>query len=939
MSRTLAPLIILVLAAALVPIASSAVPARAEPGLPPFCWVLDSPHADQISPGGETFLREACTPDSRSARPEPVEGRTTAQHGSTNTTPSGAVFFGSDVLVNDPGADTPPNTTQSEVTIVECGGTTLAAWNDSGSASSGTFTGYARSFDDGRTWADLGNIPGPTGSDPVLAADSDCRFYFAAIGQIDGCGAIGVVSSDNGGSSWGPVVNASPGLECSAFQDKEWMAVDTSGGSDDGNVYLCWDERAGAGVTVYFSRSTDRGQSFSDPIAISSFGSGSATGCQVQVDRDGRIYVVWTEGSDLSIRIRASDDGGESFESAMAVADTLRVGEFGFCGAGSQRPLLNGDIRAFNWPGFAIHPETGSLHVVWNDASIDGADIFYTRSSDGVGTWSDPVRINDDATQTDQFQPAIAFSGDGVLRALWLDRRLDPVDNEKIDAFSVASFDEGETFEPNERISDVSFGVPPVNPNFDPEVVSCYMGDYHGITGVADWHYMAWADNRNLVDGRPDPDVFFDKRSAAVVRVAVTRTDDPSPGVCLPSDCSLREAIVTANQTTGPAEIRVPAGNYALTISGVGEGAGLTGDLDISGDVIIYGDGANTTFVDAQGNDRVLEVHAGSVTISGLSIRGGFTVGVPDGVDANGPGVRNHASLVLDALSISGNLVDRSGSGGGVYNSGALLLRNSIVFSNGSVFDGGGVHNTGTMSVTNSTITDNVVAFSGGGGFGNTGSALLNNVTLSRNESGIVEGVEGNVRVINIENRLGSLDIVNSIVEGDAEFNCFGEIRSLGHNIENGDSCGFDAPGDLPNTDPLLASRGINGGPTLTIPISDASPALDAGDPAVCLLSDQRGFARPIDGDNEGGAVCDIGAFEFGSFPLGDVDCSLQTDVLDALDILQAVADLASPECVDLVGDANCDGAKDAGDALTVLRHLAALSLNRPADCPPFGFG
>ena len=243
--------------------------------------------------------------------------------------------------------------------------------------------------------------------------------------------------------------------------------------------------------------------------------------------------------------MRSSGNGGATFGSTNLIAVTGRVGQFGSCG-GSTRPLLNGDIRAFNWPGFAVHPTTGSLHVVWNDASIDGADVFYSRSFDGGETWSGPKRLNDDATTTDQFQPAIAFSDDGVLRAFWLDRRGDPSNNMLIGTFSATSFDEGATFELNERIGDVSFSVPPINPNFDPQIAFCYMGDYNGITGVGDWHYMVWSDNRNFVAGRPDPDVFFDKRSNSLMKLSVTRTDDPPPDFCAPGDCSLREAILAA---------------------------------------------------------------------------------------------------------------------------------------------------------------------------------------------------------------------------------------------------------------------------------------------------------------------------------------------------------------------------------------------------------
>lgn len=41
------------------------------------------------------------------------------------------------------------------------------------------------------------------------------------------------------------------------------------------------------------------------------------------------------------------------------------------------------------------------------------------------------------------------------------------------------------------------------------------------------------------------------------------------------------------------------------------------------------------------------------------------------------------------------------------------------------------------------------------------------------------------------------------------------------------------------------------------------SPAIDAGWPADCALDDQRGVSRLIDGNRDGTANCDIGAFEY----------------------------------------------------------------------------
>jgi hypothetical protein len=112
----------------------------------------------------------------------------------------------------------------------------------------------------------------------------------------------------------------------------------------------------------------------------------------------------------------------------------------------------------------------------------------------------------------------------------------------------------------------------------------------------------------------------------------------------------------------------------------------------------------------------------------------------------------------------------------------------------------------------------------------------------------------------------GTATFINTIVADGGGGNCFGLIADGGHNIDDGMTCGFStANHSLSNTNPGLNPAGLanNGGPTQTIALVSTSPAVDAGDNAVCGTPpvdgiDQRGEPRFSAMDPN----CDIGAFE-----------------------------------------------------------------------------
>jgi len=395
--------------------------------------------------------------------------------------------------------------------------------------------------------------------------------------------------------------------------------------------------------------------------------------------------------------------------------------------------------------------------------------------------------------------------------------------------------------------------------------------------------------------------------------------------------CTLRAAIQEANALAVPSiTINVPAGTYTLTIAGNSEASSVTGDLDIIRDLSIVGAGADVTTVAQITNDRVFDIvdllGAINVGISGLTIADGAP---PAGQD--GAGIQNVANLTLVDTTITNNAAVAGGAG--IVNTGTTTLTNSIVKDNAAGAPGGGIKNSGDMTINNSTVSgntgssaagifnsfgslavsnsavhDNTVTGSGaGGGIGHVGASAtltLSNVTISGNTSGAAGGglfinTTGNVTLNNvtitdnvapgggggIATTSTVVTLKNTIVAGNAGGgsgdDCgFGDIiTSLGHNLDSDGSCGFAATGDISSTDPLLGPLTDNTGPTLTHAIHGVSPATDAGNPATpgsggdaCEPVDQRKVARPIDGDLNTAAICDIGAFEATGSPTAGGD-------------------------------------------------------------------
>jgi len=218
---------------------------------------------------------------------------------------------------------------------------------------------------------------------------------------------------------------------------------------------------------------------------------------------------------------------------------------------------------------------------------------------------------------------------------------------------------------------------------------------------------------------------------------------------------TLREAIYLANldntAQSAPVDTVVLKANstYKITVAGANEDDDMTGDFDITRNLIITksGSGANP-LVNGNGLDRVFDIVTDGIqlTLDHLTITGGITRtigGAVNGVDDE--------TLTISNSTIKNNIATSPGAGfgGGIaLTSGDLTIVNSSITGNTAAAGingyGGGIRidsGSGDITIRNSTISGNS-AYGGGGAMvdGSSGALTVVNSQIFNNHAGTDNG-------------------------------------------------------------------------------------------------------------------------------------------------------------------------------------------------------
>jgi hypothetical protein len=354
-------------------------------------------------------------------------------------------------------------------------------------------------------------------------------------------------------------------------------------------------------------------------------------------------------------------------------------------------------------------------------------------------------------------------------------------------------------------------------------------------------------------------------RAAVLV---VTLCSDTTPNGI---DGELRKAITDAvNGDT----IQLPACEITLT-GAAGDDGNVSGDLDVFGRILaLRGAGPGRTVLNGAGIDRVLDVQASTLSLSGLTIRGGKALNggglqiqgasfvevadseVRDGqATANGGGILaiGATRLIVRRTTIAGN---RAAAGGGLIAGSDVEVVESTLTDNEASTGGGIAQLGGSLRVEQSTVSGNRALIGAGGGIDVVAGGLA--VLWSTVTANTATAVAGGLRVS------GSATLGSTIVGGNTPADCGGggTLVSVGHNLQGDGSCTLGAPTDQTSAALGLGPLAANGGLTPTHALLPGSPALDAGSEVACPPLDQRGITRPQVGPAGSPARCDIGAVE-----------------------------------------------------------------------------
>lgn len=305
--------------------------------------------------------------------------------------------------------------------------------------------GYGYTSDGGASWTFPALLQDNTfRSDPVLGSDSIGRFFYLSLLEsfFDD-----MWRSLNGGQSFTLLGPATGG-------DKQWFTIDTTNGPGQGFQYQWWSTAGNNYQGRQFSRSTDGGSTWMNPINVPN---GIVWGT-LDVNANGDLFLGGVDSNLMQVWCVRSTNAKHAavVVPTFDLATPVNLGGKIVAGKFINPVGIMGQVfLATDRSGSTTNNNVYMLASVELNSVPTGSQVMFVRSTDGGQTFSAPRQVNDDPFHPNKWHWFGTFSvaPDGRLDAVWLDTR-NAANNTDSQLFYSYSRDGGNNWSPNVAVSE-----------------------------------------------------------------------------------------------------------------------------------------------------------------------------------------------------------------------------------------------------------------------------------------------------------------------------------------------------------------------------------------------------------------------------------------------------------------------------------------------------